>query len=327
MKSWFQFLFSIALILFTISTFAESSSPTGAYGRMIVFGDSLSDVGTYSAAAGPLGGGKFTTNPGKIWAEVVAEKFGLEMKPNRHEGFGLPIRELGGFNYAQGGSRIVYPRQKPGDGDRPTLTSRPLVEQVGIFLMKHQQFKSNDLVMIQGGANDVFVQLSGVQSGKLKPEEALANVAQAAEDLTVIIANLKASQAVKVVVLNLPAIEKTPRVILLDPQSQQFVASLVATFNRTLAQGIEGLETQLVDINKFDRDFNQNYEKLGFKDISHAACKAASLPLGSSLFCSSKSLVEKEADLKFKFADEIHPTTGYSKMVSEFILNELTTAQ
>ena len=34
--------------------------------RMVVFGDSLSDAGTYTPAAAAVGGGKFTTNPGQI---------------------------------------------------------------------------------------------------------------------------------------------------------------------------------------------------------------------------------------------------------------------
>jgi len=40
--------------------------------QMVVFGDSLSDVGTYQVGfIAQVGGGKFTTNPGPVWAETL----------------------------------------------------------------------------------------------------------------------------------------------------------------------------------------------------------------------------------------------------------------
>ena len=41
-----------------------------------VFGDSLSDVGTYAAATGdPANPGKFTVNPGNVWTQNVAAHY------------------------------------------------------------------------------------------------------------------------------------------------------------------------------------------------------------------------------------------------------------
>ncbi len=326
MKNWFQFIVSISLIVFCVSTFAATAEVDGdvahPYGRIVSFGDSLSDLGTYGMAAGPVGGGKFTTNPGKIWIEVIAAKLGLEVKPKRQEGFGLPVRELGGFNYAQGGSRVVLPRAKTTDGEAPTVTARPVVEQVTMFLAEHKLFNSNDLVLIQGGANDLFAQLANLKSGKIKPEQAVQNMIQTAEELSVIIAKLKTSGAKKLVVVNLPAIEQTPKMITLNPQIQQLIKLMVTSFNSTLAQKTAGLDILLVDFYGFDLNFNSHYQELGFKNISTPACKNA-LPTNSSLFCSGKTLIEAGADQTYKFADEVHPAAGFSRVAGEHIFAEI----
>ena len=250
MKNWFQFIFSMLLIVLSLSTFAHADTTTSVatYDRVIAFGDSLSDVGTYAQAAGPKGGGKFTTNPGKLWLEVIADKLNLPMQPNRQEGFGLPIKFLGGFNYAQGGSRLVFE-----SGDK-ALTARPIASQIGYFLVDNAHFLAHDLVLIQGGANDIFAQMNALKAGTITPEQAVQNMAQTADDFSVMIANIKNSGATKVVVVNLPMIEKTPRVLSLDPQVQQLVAAMVDTFNKTLAAKTSSMKITLVDFYSFDQN-------------------------------------------------------------------------
>jgi phospholipase/lecithinase/hemolysin len=112
--------------------------------RLVVFGDSLSDGGAYTAwasyaasganrfvgatplqmlaAAAPYGG-KFTTNPGTVWVENLAASVGYDLKPANLMGGGQPsmnlsLPQLGGCitctNYAQGGSRVTL---QPGIGN------------------------------------------------------------------------------------------------------------------------------------------------------------------------------------------------------------------
>jgi outer membrane lipase/esterase len=45
------------------------------FNSTIFFGDSLTDSGTFTPVV-PPGGGKFTTNPGPVWAENIAATFG-----------------------------------------------------------------------------------------------------------------------------------------------------------------------------------------------------------------------------------------------------------
>ena len=120
--------------------------------RVIVFGDSLSDGGTYTAWASgaasganrfidpnPLAalkaasvwGGKFTTNPGPVWIERLAAGYGYEIKPAMLMGGGAQSANLSAIcptctNYAQGGSRV---KLQPGIGNVGT-TANPANPEV-----------------------------------------------------------------------------------------------------------------------------------------------------------------------------------------------------
>lgn len=61
---------------------ANTSTPTGGVNLQVVsFGDSLSDVGTYAPViTASFGGGRFTTNPGEVWTQKVAEYYGGDRK-------------------------------------------------------------------------------------------------------------------------------------------------------------------------------------------------------------------------------------------------------
>ena len=52
--------------------------------------------------------------------------------------------------------------------------------------------------------------------------------------------------AKKVYVQNLPQVEKTPKIILLDPKVQKFVEQMVLYFNQTLAQGLKDQKAKLL---------------------------------------------------------------------------------
>ena len=73
------------------------------FSGVFVFGDSLSDAGFFrnflvaigTPAATAAGVGRFTTNPGPVWSELIAQAYG---------GNGAPSNAGGGI-YAQGGAR------------------------------------------------------------------------------------------------------------------------------------------------------------------------------------------------------------------------------
>src|SRR5262245_19980131 len=83
------------------------ASPADAqFSNFYVFGDSLSDMGSFKPLL-PAGRGLFTTNPGPIWALPFAQHFGLSASPANQ----------GGNDYAYGGANVTatpgYPNILP----------------------------------------------------------------------------------------------------------------------------------------------------------------------------------------------------------------------
>jgi outer membrane lipase/esterase len=153
------------------------------YSAEVVFGDSLSDVGSYSVGTvAALKGGKFTINgdntavnatlTGKNWTELMAAQLGLSapcaaqtgLDGNAAQGFSVPVANHAGCtNYAQGGARVTNP---VGPGNKLTGSALgaltvPLVTQVASHLaVSGGKFKGDEMVLVMAGANDVFIQLA-----------------------------------------------------------------------------------------------------------------------------------------------------------------------
>ena len=135
------------LVATTASGVTPDTSALKPFKRVVVFGDSLSDGGAYTAwasgaasganrfvgtpglvalaAAAPYGG-KFTTNGGKVWVENLAATLDYDLKPANLMGGGYPSMNLSLMgcntctNYAQGGSRVTL---QPGIGNLGTTAN------------------------------------------------------------------------------------------------------------------------------------------------------------------------------------------------------------
>ncbi|HEY3599279.1 MAG TPA: SGNH/GDSL hydrolase family protein [Paraburkholderia sp.] len=224
-----------------------SDTPAGGVKLQVVsFGDSLSDVGTYApVATGNFGGGRFTTNPGQVWTQNVAQYYGDTLQAAATGGFGIPLSLASGMGYAQGGARVTL---QPGLGhatpgtpnaDFSQATTIPINDQVTNYLSAHTNFNSNQLVLINGGANDILVNLGAAQAAAqaaidaaaaaaagtgsvadaqaaaLNAQTAAANanaaIKQAAIDLAGVIGRVVQAGATHVVVTNVPDIGSTPQ--------------------------------------------------------------------------------------------------------------------
>lgn len=159
---------------------SPSGAPTtpGSFTAVVSFGDSLSDLGTYTVATSANGdgsepylGGKFTTNTAdaKIWVENVAAALGLVVT-QAEAGFGdttvvCPVQysnpDLASTctGYAQGGARVTDPNGvrhlDPATGALRALTV-PLKTQIANHLARVGNFKDTDLILIQAGGNDLI---------------------------------------------------------------------------------------------------------------------------------------------------------------------------
>jgi phospholipase/lecithinase/hemolysin len=152
-------------------------TPKVSYASVVSFGDSLSDPGAYkadpiSSVVAQLGGGLFTVNgivgtvgsepvPSYTWAQLVsAAATGQVSCAARIGGFGVPVSNITGCtNYAQGGSRVT---DRVGTGyaaDGSAALTEPIVTQVANYLSRNNgMFTGNELVTVQGGANELFAQ-------------------------------------------------------------------------------------------------------------------------------------------------------------------------
>jgi outer membrane lipase/esterase len=127
----------------------------------VVFGDSLTDAGSYAPAL-PPGTGRFTTNPDPVWAQVLGERYGFLITPANQ----------GGTDYAYGGARVSltpgYPAQPP------TGAAVPIATQVAQAIGKG--IDPGTVYAFWGGANDIFTQLGAAQAGTINAAQAQAAV-------------------------------------------------------------------------------------------------------------------------------------------------------
>jgi phospholipase/lecithinase/hemolysin len=181
-----------------VKTKADGGTPVTAgfkpFTRLVVFGDSLSDGGAYTAwasgaasganrfvgtsglaalaAAAPYGG-KFTTNGGKVWVENLAASLDYDLKPANLMGGGIASMNLSLMgctsctNYAQGGSRVTL---QPGIGNTGTdagqynydiankftgASTLPVVQQID------QHLSSSYVTAGKFAATDLVIVLAG----------------------------------------------------------------------------------------------------------------------------------------------------------------------
>ena len=179
--------------LFTLSCFALAlallaacggggdgdQTPKVKFTSLVTFGDSLSDVGTYNVGTiAAFGGGKYTVNSpsAKNWTEVLASQLGLAspcaaqtgLAGNSGQGFNVtPTAHAGCTNYAQGGARVLHP-VGPGNaalgGGNAVLgqLTVPLTTQMETYVPGGSSYTGKELVTVQAGANDLFMQFGSL---------------------------------------------------------------------------------------------------------------------------------------------------------------------
>jgi len=294
---------------------------------VVSFGDSLSDLGTYASRTEGRSEGRFTTNPGPLWIELVAQGLGSPIAPHRRAGWGQPPRDLGGTAYGEGGSRIAL---QPGSnntdataGAGSAQTTLPVRDQVSAHLAaRHGRFAPSDIVFVWAGANDLFRHAFTAAASSDLAGEAL--VREAARDLVAEVRRIGAAGGHRVVVLNLDDYGKVP-LIRSNPKSAM-LSSWTRAFNDELAAGLAGTPVLLVDAFSLLASARQDPARYGLKNSSGAACKMAELPQRAVVFCTAQTLVEKDAHLVYLYADGLHPTTAGHRIIAAHVLAKLAGA-
>lgn len=351
---------SAALALLAACGGGDDNSPAPAASasvkmQVVSFGDSLSDVGTYSPQILlGFGGGRFTTNPGEVWTQKVAEFYGDTLKPAYEGGFGVPLQATGGLGYAQGGSRVTL---QPGLGhadasvanaDYAQATTTPIATQLQQYLQAHGNFNANQIVLINGGANDILYQAQVAQATGNTPAAQLAAaqaVGLAAQQLGAVIAQIPANGATHVFVSNMPDIGTTPLALAGGAATQAALTQLSALFNQTLSATLTALQVDTTKVKVMDTftwqdGIGANFQANGFTvgntgtacnltSMAAAAAKAGVAnpsAFASSLFCSPQTYTAPNADQTYMFADTVHPTTHLHALFAQFVESQIAAA-
>lgn len=296
---------------------AQQGNP-GPFSNVVVFGDSLSDAGYYRPFLTSLGLpasvvallGRFTTNPGPVWSELVSQYYGITPAPSN----------ANGFIFAQGGARVATASAST----PPGAAQRPVSTQIDEFLARTGGTADpNALYAVWAGANDLFQQLGAFSAGAITQAQLQTNVLAAATAEIGQIGRLQAAGARYILVFGLPDIGTTPAFA--SSASSGSVTALSAGYNTTLFSGLAGAGIRVIPVDAFSllSEIRANPAAYGFTNISGIACgpfppiTTAAAP--SSQFCLPTNLVAANAGQTYLFADAVHPTAAAQAIVAQFV--------
>jgi len=307
--------------------------------RLIAFGDSISDMGTYQVGVvAALGGGQFTVNPGPNWTQRVATELGYTMSPHYTGGFGYPAVECVEAkcsNWAMGGSRVAL---RPGYYEAPDGSAQlaySVKNQIDRHLELFKGFDNNDLISVQAGGNDIFYQLESIpgmlQSGMTLDQAAATVVTALATAGAELAAHVKNDIIAKggrmVVVWDLFDMAASPYGQSVDAQTRALITAMVDAFNAQLYAGLSGSPAKIFPARQTLDGWTSNPAVYGYSNAAIPACSVDKILVltgglidnGSSLFCSAQTLIDGDTS-RFMFADGVHPAPYTHQLIAENFL-------
>ena len=276
-------LIALALAIATAPAFAE-----GAYTQTYFFGDSLTDSGHFQNTL-PANirdqAGRFTTNPGWVWAQWVADHYGTDASTDNQ----------GGTNYAIGGARI----------DTPVANTIPVTAQVGLYLSTRGGVADPDaLYTVWGGGNDLL---------------AFDFAAPVGAQMVEAVGQLQAAGARYVLVPTVPDAGLTPFAISVGGGVPALATSIASTFNTDIFASLSRAGLRVIPLNTFllQQEIVAEASRYGFTNINSPACP------GSSLTCTPSNYVVPGADQTYVFADGVHPSSATHRILADYAVSVL----
>ena len=296
-------LMAVAIALAAAPAMAQSP-----YTKTVVFGDSLSDAGYFRpllpASANPIIG-QFTTNPGWIWAEYVADYYGTNG--------GAHGNGQNGDNYAIGGARVSVDTSQVLVPGTPAVPVYSLKTQMNQYLAANGgKADPNALYTVWGGANDLFA----IQRGA----PLAATLGAAVTDQVGIVGTLKAAGAQYVVVPTIPDIGLTPDARAAGPAGMAAGTALAKAYNDALFGGLKAAGLQVIPVDTFHilQEIVASPSTYGFVNATGKACLTA-----TSLTCSPAAYATPDAYQTYVFADGVHPSNATHQMLGQYTLSIL----
>lgn len=346
-----QVLGSIALACTLVSGCGGGSS----YSALVVFGDSLSDVGSYrTPGIAAIGGGEYTVNGAGSanWTELLARELAVAAPCPAQTGLessgplaalAAPIENHAGcLSYAQGGARVTDP---VGPWNKALLAlgnpsgalgqiTDPLVNQIARHLaVSGGSFSGTELVAVLAGGNDLFMQLAILKATitaggdpQAAAAAAVAAMAQAGAELAAYIQQrVVANGAKHVVVVNLPDVGKSPDALAESPATQALITTMAQTFNEQLSGPLTGVAAVLlVDAFTVSQDQAAHPRRYGLTNVSTPACDLRKTLFPSSLVCVSPGTVVAGDVSRYQFADTVHQTPYGYRLIAGLVADEMT---
>jgi outer membrane lipase/esterase len=344
-------VFVSALGLVAALTSCGSGDSKPLFTSLVVFGSSLSDVGSYKAGAiAAVGGGRSTINPGKIWVEHLADVANVGVKAGM-VGFAAvpticPVAPCTGW--AQGGARITNPN---GVGKSLGILTVPVVQQMDLQLLQKASYTANDLVVVASGPNDVYVLADGIAAASaslvatgVAPATAQAQVLQGVSTAVVAAGNelvdavekkILAKGAAYVMMLTSDDILGTPTAASIGATNTAIVSQLIGLLNSTIADGVKAknLNVLMIDTNSFTKLVLADPTAYGIANKADVACDPAKIAVvsgglvttGSSLLCTSNTLKAGVNADTWMYADTNHYAPRMHKLLSDYVVSQLTT--
>ena len=285
MKSAFPVRSTLALAL---ACAAAPAMAGDAYTQTWFFGDSLTDSGHFQNGL-PADirdvAGRFTTNPGQVWAQWLADYYGTDATTDNQ----------GGTNYAIGGARI----------DTPVANTIPVTAQVELYLSTHGgRADPNALYTVWGGGNDLL---------------AFDFAAPVGTQMVEAVGRLHDAGARYILVPTLPDAGLTPFAISAGGAVPALATSIANSFNEQIFGALGNAGLRVIPLNTFQlqQEIVADYASYGFTNITSPACS------GSSLVCTPANYVVPGADQTYVFADGVHPSSATHRILADYAVSVL----
>jgi phospholipase/lecithinase/hemolysin len=287
--------FQVVLLALLVAVSTAVPAAAGPFSELVIFGDSLSDVGNIAQATGGIYPGQYYYNNrfsnGPVYAEALA--IGLELPTT--------VRSTaGGDNFAYGGAKTS------GTGGLEGLFIRDIDEQVDQYLATRTT-DPGALFVVFAGSND----LVGGQ----------ANISVPINNLADDIGRLIADGARNFLVPNLPLLGHTPRYNG-NPSTLATYNTRTQQFNAALSTMLDGLALNhpAIALHRFDTAglFNQalsNPAAFGFTNVTQPA--APGIQPGASSYNTSQIAPNPN---EYVFWDDLHPTAAVHAILAQHML-------
>jgi phospholipase/lecithinase/hemolysin len=278
-----QFTRALATACLIVLAFGDRAAQAGSFSSLVVFGDSLDDVGNVYIATGgatppapPYAPGRFSNGP--IWIDYLARSLGVASP--------APLL-AGGTDFAFGGAE---------SGSGFTAAGVPnLQTQVGAYLSGLAGGTADPaaLYVLWAGSNDYL-------NGQINPLIPSSNVAAA-------VAALASEGATHFMVPNLPPLGDVPQSIANpDPTVSPTLNALSEANNQLLKQQLDAL-TRTLPITIYQPDIHGLY----------LAIQADPAAFGFTNVTSGALLDGNPGAAGYLFWDGLHPTTAGHALIAQ----------